>query len=404
MGLFGTATAFGQKQKGYNPTFLEGLLGSGNLTPEQEKAIRDALGIKGGSPFDNLPSFDMPPAPDFGDPFEFDPANPTFGAFTDFGGTEGIDSAIMELLKGKATRDRITGIVPDRADYERAEAAKMDEIMNAILGNREKFAANVGARGISGAGEVPRQLYREVLAPGVRAAATVSAEAQLAFGRDVTAATIAQEQLLAGSRGQWLDAGKTNAQLASTEAMFGADMESRERMEANRNALQKSIHDDNITLEVYKTQLDAQLSEYLSKMTWLTQTDVANIMGEWNARAAEAANKGAMWAAFGAFAGEVAKGLILKSDRGLKDNIRIAEHGLDEVLQLEPKRFTWKDSNLEDLGLIAQEVQKIMPKAVDKLPDSNYIGIRPMAMIAALVNSVKELKAEIDKLKAVQNA
>ena len=348
--------------------------------------------------FTHLPKFNLPPAPGFDQGFQ-----PPYGTFTDFGGTEGLNADLMDLLKGKAMRDRITGIVPDRADYEKVEATKWAEIMSKMGLNREALAANLSARGMGGAGEVPRYLVRDIQAPAAEAMATVSAEAGLAFSRDVTAATIAEEQLLAGSRGQWLDAGKVNAQLASTEAMFGADMESRERMEANRNALMKGIHDDNITLDVYKTQLSAQLSEYLSKMTWLTQTDVANIMGYWQAQAAEEESRGGLWAALGRVVGEIGKALIQKSDVALKENIHIAEPGLEEVLQLEPKMFTWEDSGIEDLGLIAQEVQKVIPEAVDKLPNSEYIGIRPMAMIAALVNSVKELKSEIDKLKVAHN-
>lgn len=244
--------------------------------------------------FEGLPDLTLPPPPDFSQGF-----TPQYGVFTDFQGTGGIDPAITDLLKNRALRDRITGIVPSRADYERAETAKWDQIMSQMGLNREQLAANLSARGMGGAGEVSRYLVRDIQAPAAEAMATVSAEAGLAFSRDVTAATIAQEQLLAGSRGQWLDAGKTNAQLASTEQMFGADMESRERMEANRNDLTKGMHDDNITLEVYRSQLDAQLREYLSKMTWLTATDVANIQGRWAVEAAKARNKKDAWDKFG---------------------------------------------------------------------------------------------------------
>lgn len=253
--------------------------------------------------FEGLPDFTLLPPPSFSQGFQ-----PPYGAFTNFGGTGGIDSAVMDLLKNKALRDRITGIIPDRADYERVEAAKWDEIMRGMGLNREQLAANLSARGMGGAGEVPRYLVRDIQAPAAEAMATVSAEAGLAFSRDVTAATIAEEQLLAGSRGQWLDAAKTNAQLASTEAMFGADMESRERMEANRNDLTKGMHDDNISLEVYRSQLDAQLREYLSKMDWLRATDVANIMGEWALRAAKQKSKSGLFDILGKIVG-IATGL-----------------------------------------------------------------------------------------------
>lgn len=300
MGLFDTATSLGQKQNKFGPGFLEGLLNSGNLTAEQEQAIIDATGLtRKSDAFGNLPSFTLPPAPGFGQGFDA-----PLGDFTNFTPTGGIDQSILDLLRGSATRDRITGFIPDQADFDASLAAQMDEIMAGILGSREQFAAATSARGITGSGETPRQLFRDVLAPGVRAAATVTAQAQLAFGQQVQTGAIAQEAALGASRGQLLDAGKANAQIASAEAQLGLTVESQERLAGNRNALQKAIHDDSITLEVYRSQLSAQLSEYLSKMTWLTQTDVANIMGEWAARVAEEENKSDMWEAFGDFAVE----------------------------------------------------------------------------------------------------
>lgn len=258
------------------PNFLE-TIGAG---------YEEAQRIKRRDQFENLPRFDLPPAPGFGRGFD----NP-FGVFTDFQPTGGIDESIMNLLRQKAERDTITGFIPDQADFDANLAAQMDEIFARAGVTREQLAARFGKQGITQAGEVNRVLLRDVQGPALRAAATVSAQAQLAFQQQVQTGAIAQEGALGASRGQLLDAAKANAQMASTEAQFGANLESNERMAANRNALQKAIADDSITLEVYKVQLSAQLSEYLSHMDFLTATEVAEIRGRWAAEAARIANK-----------------------------------------------------------------------------------------------------------------
>ena len=90
------------------------------------------------------------------------------------------------------------------------------------------------------------------------------------------------------------------------------------------------------------------------------------------------------------------------SDMRLKEDIEVAEPGLNEIAKLEPKTFTWKSTGEKDFGLIAQEVQEVIPDAVVVMPDGDNLGIRPMALISTLINSVKELKAELDELKAAQ--
>lgn len=252
--------------------------------------------------FNALPKFDLPPAPGFGRGFDA-----PFGDFTDFTRTQGIEDSILELLRQSAERKTITGFIPDQADFDANLAAQMDEIFARAGVSREQLAADISARGIGGAGEIPRTLVRDIQGPAVRAAATVSAQAQLAFGQQVQAGSIAQEAALGASRGQLLDAAKANAQMASTEAQFGANLESNERMAANRNALQKAIADDSITLQTYVAQLNAQLSEYLSHMDFLTATEVAEIRGRWAAEAARIANKRDGWQKWADFA------------RGLKD-------------------------------------------------------------------------------------
>jgi uncharacterized protein YaiE (UPF0345 family) len=91
------------------------------------------------------------------------------------------------------------------------------------------------------------------------------------------------------------------------------------------------------------------------------------------------------------------------SDKRLKDNITNLSYGLNEILQLRPVSYHWKDDKINQgiqFGFIAQEVQEIMPEAVKEFGDEiKYLGLEKDAIYAALVKSVQELKAEIDELK-----
>ncbi len=59
-------------------------------------------------------------------------------------------------------------------------------------------------------------------------------------------------------------------------------------------------------------------------------------------------------------------GTINTSDERDKKNIRDLNYGLKEIMQLKPVRFNWKDNvdNSDKLGLIAQDLQKVLPEVV----------------------------------------
>ena len=100
------------------------------------------------------------------------------------------------------------------------------------------------------------------------------------------------------------------------------------------------------------------------------------------------------------------------SDLALKENINPISNALDKVSQLGGYSFDWKDTHLEDrggldnmfvkksdVGIIAQEVQKVLPEAVGKREDGT-LGVRYELLVPLLVESIKELKEEIQSLKS----
>jgi hypothetical protein len=84
------------------------------------------------------------------------------------------------------------------------------------------------------------------------------------------------------------------------------------------------------------------------------------------------------------------------SDINLKENIYTVEDALNTVCQLRGVTFDWKDTQKSSIGIVAQELQEILPQLVtDGNPKTvNYNGI-----IGILIEAIKELKSEIDILK-----
>ena len=113
---------------------------------------------------------------------------------------------------------------------------------------------------------------------------------------------------------------------------------------------------------------------------------------------------GSTWATNGY---QTTGGTWTNSDARRKTNIENLEYGLNQVLQLNPKKFNFihdiEGGNFrqKDMGFIAQEVLSVMPLAVDNYIDGekDYYSMNYSNMIPALVNAIKELKVELDLLK-----
>ena len=83
------------------------------------------------------------------------------------------------------------------------------------------------------------------------------------------------------------------------------------------------------------------------------------------------------------------------SDKNLKDNIKTIENPLSKVLSIRGVNFEWKDSNKASAGVIAQEVEKVLPELVtgQNTKTVNYNGL-----IGLLIETVKEQQKQIDTL------
>ena len=92
------------------------------------------------------------------------------------------------------------------------------------------------------------------------------------------------------------------------------------------------------------------------------------------------------------------------SDKKYKENIKPIESALDKAMQLQGVTFDWKDSESildikEDIGFIAQDVEKVLPELVRDSGKGN-LSLRYQGITPVLLEAIKELKAEIDLLKS----
>lgn len=82
------------------------------------------------------------------------------------------------------------------------------------------------------------------------------------------------------------------------------------------------------------------------------------------------------------------------SDINLKDNITAIENPLAIVEALSGVNFTWKDNGKEAIGVIAQEVEKVLPQIVKTNLDG-YKSVSYDSLIPVLIEAIKELAAKV---------
>lgn len=106
------------------------------------------------------------------------------------------------------------------------------------------------------------------------------------------------------------------------------------------------------------------------------------------------------------------------SDIRLKDNIRPLENSLQKILQLNGVSFDWKEDLVpkglqkrgKEVGLIAQEVETVVPEVVGtKLlsltDDKNFESktVNYGALVSLLIEAIKDQQKQIDDLKDLIN-
>ena len=90
------------------------------------------------------------------------------------------------------------------------------------------------------------------------------------------------------------------------------------------------------------------------------------------------------------------------SDERAKEDITPITGALDKVQQLSGYSFTLKATDEKSSGVIAQEVQKVMPELVQEGAEG-LLSVQYGNMVGLLIEAIKEQQAQIDELKQKLN-
>ena len=98
------------------------------------------------------------------------------------------------------------------------------------------------------------------------------------------------------------------------------------------------------------------------------------------------------------------------SDERLKENVKSIENALDKVLKIGGYEFDWKPltekeketihgNEGHDVGVLAQEIEKVLPEVVNKR-DSGYKAVKYEKIVPLLIEAIKDQQKQIDELKS----
>ena len=104
----------------------------------------------------------------------------------------------------------------------------------------------------------------------------------------------------------------------------------------------------------------------------------------------------------------VAYSSTVASDMNLKENITDMKYGLDTVMQLRGVEYDWKREDMgHDVGVLAQEVEAVIPEIVKEHEGlqgrPKFKAVDYNKLVPVLIESIKELKSQIDELKLIKN-
>ena len=95
------------------------------------------------------------------------------------------------------------------------------------------------------------------------------------------------------------------------------------------------------------------------------------------------------------------------SDSRFKTDVRQVENALDRLTQIRGVTFDWNEkyealgrsTGHRELGVIAQEVEKVFPELVTTWGEENYRAVDYGRLSGVLIEAIKELKSENDEMK-----
>jgi len=85
------------------------------------------------------------------------------------------------------------------------------------------------------------------------------------------------------------------------------------------------------------------------------------------------------------------------SDINLKENIHSIDNALDKVMKINGVEFNWKGTKEASAGVIAQEVEEVIPEVVKISGDVRTVNYN--GLVGVLIEAIKEQQRQIEELK-----
>ena len=83
-----------------------------------------------------------------------------------------------------------------------------------------------------------------------------------------------------------------------------------------------------------------------------------------------------------------------------KENVETIKYGLDKVLQMRGVTYNKKDNGVKEMGVIAEEIYDVLPEVILKTEEGEIDSVSYGRITAVLIEAIKDLKKEIEELKA----
>ena len=161
-----------------------------------------------------------------------------------------------------------------------------------------------------------------------------------------------------------------------------------------------------------QTQINSKLNSALPNDAWISSADGrerlyfttnANTVMKYDTQWRVDNNAGSTRLSCDAAGNFTATGNVgAYSDMALKEDIYQIENALDKVNQLRGVHFTRKLNNSKEIGVVANEVEKVVPELVDEYEDEELGKIKTMKYantVGLLIEAVKDVSKQVEELK-----
>ncbi len=176
--------------------------------------------------------------------------------------------------------------------------------------------------------------------------------------------------------------------------------------------LDSNNNNDNASTGIYVGQHGSGSGTIGSQWTFKTTTDGITIAsGSFRTPVFYDSNNTSFFAHLDSTADSIrAAGDIIayySSDKRYKENIKPIESPIEKVKAISGVTFEWnekshKETGKKDVGVIAQEVEEVLPEIV-QTRDNGYKAVDYQKLTAVLIEAVKDQQKQIDELKSIIN-